>query len=97
MPTPPQLYPANARSAYQPTALHSAAVMPWTNRLRRKFDPTPNYLETKVQMKQVMDSARRVTQVMTKGNCGTQAERYWVASKNINDLARCYKPPFIGS
>src|SRR6516164_11651326 len=68
-----------------------------TNRLRRKFDPTPNYIETKVQMKQVMDSARRVTQVMTKGNCGTQAERYWVASKNINDLARCYKPPFIGS
>jgi hypothetical protein len=31
-----------------------------TNRLRRKFDPTSNYLETKVQMEQVMDSARRV-------------------------------------
>src|SRR5262249_15633018 len=38
-----------------------------TNRLRRKFDPTSNYLETKVQMEQVMDSARRVNQVMTKG------------------------------
>ena len=31
-----------------------------TNRLRRKFDETANYLETKVQMEQVMDSARRV-------------------------------------
>ena len=26
-----------------------------TNRLRRKFDPTSNYLETKAQMDQVMD------------------------------------------
>src|SRR5262249_320535 len=42
-----------------------------TNRLRRKFDPTSNYLETKVQMEQVMDDARRVNQVMTKGNYGT--------------------------
>jgi len=62
-----------------------------TNRLRRKFDPTSNYLETKVQMEQVMDSARRVNQVMTKGNYGTQAARYWAALRtNINDLARCY-------
>ena len=37
-----------------------------TNRLRRKFDPTSNYLETKAQMEQVMDSARRVNQVVTK-------------------------------
>jgi hypothetical protein len=56
-----------------------------TNRLRRKFDPTSNYLETKVQ---VMDSARRINQVITKGNYGTQAERYWAALRtNINDLA----------
>jgi ABC-type transporter Mla subunit MlaD len=62
-----------------------------TNRLRRKFDPTSNYLETKAQMEQVMDSARRVNQVMTKGNYGTQPERYWAALRaNINDLARCY-------
>jgi molecular chaperone GrpE (heat shock protein) len=62
-----------------------------TNRLRRKFDPTSNYLETKVQMEQVMDSARRVNQVMTKGNYGTSTERYWAALRtNINDLARCY-------
>ena len=62
-----------------------------TNRLRRKFDPTSNYLETKAQMEQVMDSARRVNQVMTKGNYGTQAPRYSAALRtNINDLARCY-------
>ena len=65
-----------------------------TNRLRRKFDPTSNYLETKAQMEQVMDSARRVNQVMTKGKYGTQAEKYWAALRtNINDLARCYNLP----
>ena len=69
-----------------------------TNRLRRKFDPTSNYLETKVQMEQVMDSARRVNQVMTKGNYGTQAERYWAALRaNINDLARCYNLTPMGT
>ena len=62
-----------------------------TNRLRRKFDPTSNFLETKAQMEQVMDSARRVNQVMTKGNYGSQPEKYWAALRaNINDLARCY-------
>ncbi len=62
-----------------------------TNRLRRKFDATANYLETKVQMEQVLDSARRVNQTMTKGNNGTQAGRYWTPLRaGINDLARCY-------
>jgi len=62
-----------------------------TNRLRRKFDPTSNYLETKAQMEQVMDSGRRVNQVMTKGKYGTQPEKLWAALRaNINDLARCY-------
>jgi hypothetical protein len=69
-----------------------------TNRLRRKFDPTSNYLETKVQMEQVMDSARRVNQVMTKGTYGTQAQRYWAALRaNINDLARCYNLTPLGT
>ena len=62
-----------------------------TNRLRRKFDPTSNYMETRVQMEQVMDSARRVNQTLTRGNYGTQPQRYWAALRNnINDLARCY-------
>jgi hypothetical protein len=69
-----------------------------TNRLRRKFDPTSNYLETKVQMEQVMDDARRVNQVMTKGNYGTQSQRYWAALRaNINDLARCYNLTPMGT
>src|SRR5262252_5794941 len=69
-----------------------------TNRLRRKFDPTSNYLETKAQMEQVMDSARRVNQVMTKRNYGTQATRYWAALRaNINDLARCYNITPMGA
>src|SRR5580704_4160398 len=68
-----------------------------TNRLRRKLDPTSNYLETKAQMDQVMDSARRVNQVMTKGNYGSQAEKYWAALRaNINDLARCYNLTPLG-
>jgi len=62
-----------------------------TNRLRRKFNPASNYVETRVQMEQVMDSARRVNQVLTRGNYGTQPQRYWAALRtNINDLARCY-------
>jgi hypothetical protein len=69
-----------------------------TNRLRRKFDPTSNYLETKAQMQQVMDSARRANQVMTKGNYGSQAEKYWAALRaNINDLARCYNLTPMGA
>ena len=69
-----------------------------TNRLRRKFDATSNYLETKAQMEQVMDSARRVNQAMTKGNNGTQAGRYWAALRaNINDLARCYNLTPLGA
>ena len=62
-----------------------------TNRLRRKFDATANYLETKVQMEQVMDSARRVNQVVGKGGNDSQAQRLWTALRaSINDLARCY-------
>ena len=69
-----------------------------TNRLRRKFDPASNYLETKVQMEQVMDSARRVNQVMTKGNYGSQPEKLWAALRaNINDLARCYNLTPMGA
>ena len=69
-----------------------------TNRLRRKFDPTSNYLETKAQMDQVMDSGRRVNQVMTKGNYSGQPERLWAALRaNINDLARCYNLTPLGA
>jgi hypothetical protein len=62
-----------------------------TNRLRRKFDPSDKWMETKAQMEQVMDDGRRINQVLVRGKYGSQAERYWaVLRNNINDLARCY-------
>jgi hypothetical protein len=62
-----------------------------TNRLRRKFNPASNYLETKAQMDHVMDDGRRINQIMVRGKYGTQAEKYWgILRKGINDLARCY-------
>ena len=66
-----------------------------TNRLRRKFDATANYLETKVQMEQVLDSARRVNQAAGKGD--SQAKRLWNTLRaSINDLARCYNLTPVG-
>ena len=69
-----------------------------TNRLRRKFDETANYLETKVQMEQVLDSARRVNQVVGKGSNDGQAQRLWTALRaSINELARCYNLTPVGA
>jgi hypothetical protein len=62
-----------------------------TNRLRRKFDPTDNWMETRPQVENVMEDARKINQVLVRGKYGTQAERYWgVLRESINDLARCY-------
>jgi hypothetical protein len=62
-----------------------------TNRLRRKFDATDKWMETKVQVEQVVEDGRRINQVLVKGHYGTQAERYWgVLRTAINDLARTY-------
>jgi TolA-binding protein len=62
-----------------------------TNRLRRKFDPTDKWMETRPQVEKVLDDARKINQVLTRGKYGSQAERYWsVLRANINDLARCY-------
>ena len=48
-------------------------------------------METRVQMERVMGDARKVNQVMVRGNYGSQPQRFWTAlRKNINDLARCY-------
>src|SRR6478672_3424368 len=67
-----------------------------TNRLRRKFDETANYLETKVQMEQVMDSARKVNQAAGKGD--GQAQSLWKALRaSINDLARAYNLTPVGA
>ena len=68
-----------------------------TNRLRRKFDATDTWMETKGQVERVMDDARRVNQVMVRGKYGTQAERFWATLRAaINDLARAYRVPPMG-
>ena len=69
-----------------------------TNRLRRKFDPTDKWLETRPQVESVLDDARKINQVMVRGKYGTQAERYWaVLRESINDLARCYNLTPLGA
>jgi hypothetical protein len=62
-----------------------------TNRLRRKFDPTDKWIETRPQVENVLDDARKINQVLVRGKYGSQAERYWsLLRASINDLARCY-------
>jgi len=69
-----------------------------TNRLRRKFDPTDKWMETRPQVEKVLEDARRVNQVLVRGKYGTQAERYWsVLRASINDLARCYNLTPLGA
>jgi hypothetical protein len=68
-----------------------------TNRLRRKFDPGDKWIETKPQVENVMEDARKINQVLVRGKYGSQAERYWsVLRANINDLARCYNLAPLG-
>ncbi|HKD04802.1 MAG TPA: hypothetical protein VKB79_02775 [Bryobacteraceae bacterium] len=62
-----------------------------TNRLRRKFNGTETWMETKVQVERVMDDGRKINQVVARGNYGTEAARLWGILRNeINDLARAY-------
>jgi hypothetical protein len=68
-----------------------------TNRLRRKFDPTDKWMETRPEVESVLDDARKINQVMIRGKYGTQAERYWaVLRESINDLARAYNLTPLG-
>jgi len=46
-----------------------------TNRLRRKFDATDKWMETKVQGERVLDDGRNVNQAVARGNYGSQAAR----------------------
>ena len=62
-----------------------------TNRLRRKFDAIDTWMETKVQVEQVLDDGRKINQVVARGNYGAQAAKLWgVLRTGINDLARAY-------
>ena len=68
-----------------------------TNRLRRKFDPTDKWMETRPQVESVLDDGRKINQALVRGKYGTQAERYWaVLRESINDLARCYNLTPLG-
>jgi hypothetical protein len=68
-----------------------------TNQLRRRFDPTDKWMETRPQVERVLDDARKINQVMVRGKYGTQAERYWgVLRTAVNDLARCYNLTPLG-
>ena len=62
-----------------------------TNRLRRQFDPTDKWMETRPQVERVLEDGREINQVMVRGKYGTDAERYWGLLRTaLNDLARAY-------
>lgn len=62
-----------------------------TNRLRRKFDATDKWIETKSQVEKVVDDGRKINQVVARGNYGAHAAKLWAALRSgINDLARAY-------
>jgi len=65
-----------------------------TNRLRRKFDPTDKWMETKAQVEKVVNDGREINQVVARGSYGPEAARLWaVLRTGINDLARAYGVP----
>ena len=62
-----------------------------TNRLRRKFDATDTWMETKSQVERVVDDGRKINQVIARGKYGAEPARLWAVLRNsINDLARVY-------
>src|SRR3954462_2057408 len=62
-----------------------------TNRLRRKFDATDKWMETKSQVEAVADDARKINPIVARGSYGADAARLWAALRSgINDLARAY-------
>ncbi len=68
-----------------------------TNRLRRKFDATDKWIETKSEVQRVVDDGRRINQAVTKGNYGAEAAKLWgILRTGINDLARAYSVTPLG-
>lgn len=62
-----------------------------TNRLRRKFDATDKWIETKVEVERVVEDGRKINQVVARGSYGAEAAKLWAALRTgINDLARAY-------
>ena len=68
-----------------------------TNRLRRKFDATDTWMETKREVEEVVEDARKVNQQATRGNRGSEVTRLWnVLRTRINELARTYNVTPLG-
>jgi hypothetical protein len=68
-----------------------------TNRLRRKFDATDTWMETKSQVNSVLDDARKINPALARGSYGPEAARLWgVLRTGINELARAYGLPPLG-
>lgn len=62
-----------------------------TNRLRRKFDPTDKWMDTKGEVQRVVDDGRKINQYVARGSYGAEAARLWAVLRGgINDLARAY-------
>jgi len=62
-----------------------------TNRLRRKFDATDTWMETRAEVERVMGDGRRINHVVARGKYGAEAARLWgVLRSGMNDLARAY-------
>lgn len=61
-----------------------------TNRLRQKFDSTDTWIETKVQVEQVMGDARRINQVVGATTTEPKPRDSGVLRSGINDLSRAY-------
>jgi len=62
-----------------------------TNRLRRKFDATDTWMETKSEVQSVIDDGRKINSVVVKGGYGKEVDRLWAALRTgMNDLARAY-------
>ena len=68
-----------------------------TNRLRRKFDATDTWMETKGRVQSVLDDAKKINPALTRGSYGPEAARLWaVLRTGINDLARAHGLPPLG-
>jgi len=68
-----------------------------TNRLRRKFDGTDTWMETKREVEEVVEDGRKVNQQVTRGNRGSEVARLWNALRTrINELARAYNVTPLG-
>jgi hypothetical protein len=68
-----------------------------TNRLRRKFDATDKWMETKSEVQRVVDDGRAINAEVARGSYGTEVARLWAALRTgINDLARAYNVTPLG-